>query len=92
MSTLYLIALCAFAAVMAGILFDAVASVGRKPSWHAHRSALAEAPADVQAVAGPLATPVLAGAPFHPIVVGQVEERHSGFVGLTNNEEFQLTA
>ena len=88
MSTLYLIALCGFCAVMLAVLFEAVTGVSRKPVWHDHRSAYrATAPSLIE-------QPRLAAAP--PVVpsieVHDVEARHSNFAGLTNNEEFELTA
>ena len=91
MSTLYLIALCGVCAVLLGAMFEAMARVTRKPVWHSHRSSYAapeETPILIeQSPAAALLTPLA-----HSIPVLDVDERHSGFVGLTNNEEFQLTA
>ena len=89
MSTLYLIALCGACAVFFAIMFEAMARVTRKPVWHSHQSVYA-APL---LAAAPLVAQVAAPKPaIQPIPVMPVDERHSGFVGLTNNEDFQLTA
>jgi len=66
-----------------------MARATRKPVWHSHQSVYATpveaAPQLVEQVAVPKpgiqAIPVMA-----------VDERRSGFVSLTNNEDFQLTA
>jgi hypothetical protein len=90
-STLYLIALCGVCAVLLGVMFEAMARVTRKPIWHSHRSTYAapeEMPILVEQVpAAALLTPLA-----NSIPMPAVDERHSGFVGLTNNEDFQLTA
>lgn len=78
MSTLYLIALCGVCVIMLGVMFDAMARVSRKPEW--------KVPAYLPAIASQERPPLEA------IVVAAVEERHSGFAGLTNSEEFKLTA
>ncbi len=91
MSTLYFIALCGVCAAVFGLMMEAMARVTRKPVWHSHRSAYAapkESPILVdQAPGGALQTPRV-----QPIPVLAVDERHSGFIGLTNSEDFQLTA
>jgi hypothetical protein len=78
LSTLYLLAFCGVCAVVLGVMFDAVEGVSRKPTWHAHRSlpAVAEVPARL----------------VRPIPILDVEPHHSGFAGLTNDEEWSMTA
>ncbi len=90
LSTLYLVALGGFCAVMLAVMFEAVAGVSRKPAWHAYSFARAEAaPAAVPLVAQAAA---IARAAVVDVPMAPVEARHSGFSGLTNNEDFQLTA
>ncbi len=78
MSTFYFFALCGVSAIVLGVMFDAVARVSRKPDWQ-----LREYAAPVQIDDRPL---------LAEIVVRDVDARHSGFVGLTNREEFQISA
>ena len=90
MSTLYLVALGGFCVVMLAVMFEAVAGVSRKPAWHAYtferpESALVAAPLVAQTV-------VAERAPLVDVPTAPVEARHSNFAGLTNNEDFQLTA
>jgi hypothetical protein len=78
LSTFYVLALCGVSVIVLGLMIDSMARVSAKPEWHV--------PAyEPRAVVEE--RPVIAQIPVQP-----VEERHSGFVGLTNNEEFQLTA
>ena len=89
MSALYLTLLGAVCATVFALMLDAMARVTRKPVWHDHRSIYAapEAPAMlVEQRREPVA------APFVPVEVLAVDARHSGFAGLTNAEDFQLTA
>lgn len=78
LSTLYLVALGVFCVVMLAALFEAVASVSRKPVWHA-------SPFTVAAAAHPVQSLLLQ----RPAAV---DARHSNFAGLTNNDEFKMTA
>ena len=78
MSTLYLIALCGVSVIVLGVMFDAIARVSRKPEWNV--------PAYMPPVVAEERQPVEA------IALAPVEERHSGFAGLTNSEDFQLSA
>ena len=78
MSILYVVLLCGVSAVIVGVMFDAIARVSKKPVWHSHRPYEARAEG-----------PFLLAAPLE---VAPVEPRHSGFVGLTNDEEFRIKA
>ena len=89
MSTLYLIALCGVCAVFFAIMFETMARVTRKPVWHSYQSVYAAPLHTAPNLVAQVATPKPA---IQAIPVMAVDERHSGFVGLTNNEEFQLTA
>lgn len=90
LSTLYLVALGAFCVVMLAVMVEAVAGVSRKPAWHAYTFERAEAaPAALPKVAQQAA---VERAPLVDVPIAPVEARHSGFAGLTNNEDFQLTA
>ena len=66
-----------------------MARVTRQPVRHSYRSVYASpvqaAPQRVEQVAVPKPA-------IHAILVMAVDKRHSGFFGLTNNEDFQLTA
>jgi len=77
---------------MLAVLFEAVAGVSRKPVWHAHGTpliaAFAAAPLLVEQKLPTAESSVL----VEPLPVAAVDARHSGFAGLTNNDEFQLTA
>ena len=91
MSTLYLVALGGFCVVMLVVMFEAIVGVSRKPAWHAYTF---DRPEAAPAVA-PLVSQAAAVADRAPVVdvpVAPVEARHSGFVGLTNSDDFQLTA
>ena len=90
-SALYLIALCGVCAILLGVMLEAMARVTRKPVWHSHRSSyVAPEEAPIVVEQGPAAA--LLKPPALSIPMLAVDERHSGFVGLTNNEDFQLTA
>jgi hypothetical protein len=78
LSTVYFLAFCGVCAVVLGVMFDAVKGVSRKPAWHVHRSTPAVAEVSPQLV--------------HPTPILSVEPRHSAFAGLTNDEEWSMTA
>jgi hypothetical protein len=78
LSILYVVLLCGVSAVIVGVMFDAIARVSKKPVWHSHR------PYESRAE-GPLVVAT-------PLEVAAVDPRHSGFVGLTNDEEFRIQA
>jgi hypothetical protein len=78
LSTVYILAFCGVCAVVLGVMFDAVKGVSREPAWHAHRSTPAVAEVSPELV--------------HPIPILGVEPRHSAFAGLTNDEEWSMTA
>ncbi len=76
MSTLYFVAFIGVCAVVLGVMVEAIRNVSRKPVWSEHMP--------------PYAT--VDRAAVQPIEVLPVDPRHSGFVGLSNEPEFQLTA
>ncbi len=76
MSTLYFLAFAGVCAVVLGVMFEAVRNVSRKPVWSEHMPAYAVVDRTV----------------VQSVEVLPVDPRHSGFVGLSNEPEFQLTA
>lgn len=76
MSILYFLAFSGVCAVVLGVMIQAIRDVSRRPVWS--DPTLAYTPAEPRKV--------------RPIQVGPVDPRHSGFVGLSNEPEFQLTA
>jgi len=76
LSTLYFLAFCGVCAVVLGTMIDTIIKVTRAPDWNVGR------PFSIgqETVA------------LIPIASHDVEPRHSGFVGLTNDDEFQMTA
>lgn len=76
MSTLYVVAFIGVCAVVLGVMVEAVRNVSRKPVW--------SAPFPVYERVEHLLV--------KPVEALPVDPRHSGFVGLSNEPEFQLTA
>jgi len=66
-----------------------MARVTRQPVRHSYRSVYAT---PVQATPQLVEQAAVPKPAIHAILVMAVDERRSGFVGLTNNEDFQLTA
>ena len=66
-----------------------MARVTRQPVWHSYQSVYATPVQATSQLVEQVAVPKPA---IHAMPVMAVDERHSGFVGLTNNEDFQLTA
>ena len=61
---------------MLGVMIEAIRNVSRKPVWNEMRPAWQDAERPA----------------IRPIDVLPVEPRHSGFAGLSNDRDFQLTA
>ena len=76
MSTFYFLALCGVCVIVLAVMIEAIVRVTRRPDWQLPTYAF-------EAAAEPMT---------QEEAVLPVEARHSGFVGLTNNEEFLLKA
>ena len=76
MTSLYYAAFAGVGLVVLALMLDAMRNVTRKPVWHDHVPYV------------PKETPRLR----QVVAVQEVDPRHSGFAGLTNEREFQLTA
>ena len=78
LTSLYFLAFSGVCAIVLGVMFEAIRGVSRKPLWQVARSTalVVELPAR----------------PAQQIPILEVEARHSAFTGLTNNNEWSLTA